>query len=371
MNDREKRHSPRIAATFKVEYESFDKFLLEYSEDISQGGIFLASELVLPLGTVVRLILHLPQARESVQVIGQVVHHRTAADAARMKKKTGMGVEFLDIDSAALRRVREFVDARALPHDVPTAGRSTKPRRAPVDAVIAIDDFAVAQAIVKALGDGFIEPRVVRDGMRALSESIRRTPSLIVAAADLSGMPGSDLLRVIRERSTLSAVPFVLIVPAQQLTEASRLTAFRAGVDDVVSWPVAGVELRARVERILARGASTGLGDRRALRGELRDVSIASLLGLLEMERKSGYLLMVREGETALVGLREGHIVRADVRAPDLVGRDKVFYVLDWTEGRFEFISQDVGTGDEVGTPTTHLLLEHARLRDEQRAGRT
>ena len=39
--------------------------------------------------------------------------------------------------------------------------------------------------------------------------------------------------------------------------------------------------------------------------------------------------------------------------------------VLDWREGHFEFSSCAIDDSDEVGLATTHILLEHARYRDE------
>jgi hypothetical protein len=42
--------------------------------------------------------------------------------------------------------------------------------------------------------------------------------------------------------------------------------------------------------------------------------------------------------------------------------------MLGWTFGQFEFATQDVGGGDEVGQSFTAVLLEHARVSDE--AGR-
>ena len=39
--------------------------------------------------------------------------------------------------------------------------------------------------------------------------------------------------------------------------------------------------------------------------------------------------------------------------------------VLGWDNGQFEFNACPVAGDDEVGVPTTHLLLEHARVADE------
>ena len=40
---------------------------------------------------------------------------------------------------------------------------------------------------------------------------------------------------------------------------------------------------------------------------------------------------------------------------------------LDWSAGNFEFSARDIADPDELGLPTSNLILEHARLRDEAR----
>ena len=39
--------------------------------------------------------------------------------------------------------------------------------------------------------------------------------------------------------------------------------------------------------------------------------------------------------------------------------------MLSWASGSFDFTAGDVTVPDELGLPTSHVLLEHARLTDE------
>jgi hypothetical protein len=43
-----------------------------------------------------------------------------------------------------------------------------------------------------------------------------------------------------------------------------------------------------------------------------------------------------------------------------------VYLVLSWSTGSFEFVPEAVDGDDEVAASTTHLLMEAARLQDEQ-----
>lgn len=372
MDSRDKRLGPRVAATFKVEYESLDKFLLEYGQDISRGGIFLATEFALPLGTVVRLVLHLPDSDEKVQIVGQVIHRRAADEAGAGGKSAGMGVEFLDIDDLPLRRIRAFVDARLgsgqPPAPAPGTGRFRPAAQRQIDALLAIGDGRVAAAVATALGPDFWV-RIAGTGMRALSECVEKPPRLLVVATDLVGITALDLSRAVRQRPAPEGLAVVVLDTGG--TGVSQAAGVQAGADDVLAWPLDDDDLRAGIDRLLLRSANpSDGGDRRALRGSIADLGLGSLFALLELERKSGYLLCVREGETGMLGFRQGRVVRAEVRPPGLRGRDKVFYLLDWREGRFEFVSQDVGSEDEIGESVGHLLIQHAQIRDEEAAAR-
>jgi hypothetical protein len=103
------------------------------------------------------------------------------------------------------------------------------------------------------------------------------------------------------------------------------------------------------------------------LRGELDQITLASVLTVLEMERKTGILLVERANETARVFLRRGRVIRAAVDIPDLHGTAAVYALLGWEAGAFDFLAGDVGGIDEIQTSTAFLLMEGARRMDEAR----
>ena len=89
---------------------------------------------------------------------------------------------------------------------------------------------------------------------------------------------------------------------------------------------------------------------------------------MIELERKTG-LLQVRapNGPSAQILVREGKVVHArldDQEEP--VDAECVYYLLTWGAGEFEFVACLVEGVDRVNVTTTHLLMEGARLIDEQ-----
>ena len=98
-------------------------------------------------------------------------------------------------------------------------------------------------------------------------------------------------------------------------------------------------------------------------------IGLASLLTVLEMERKSGQLLLMKDpGDTARLTLREGRVIRAEIEGKNERGAHAVYHLLGWPNGKFVFTAADTDDAvDEIQTSTTHLLIEGARRLDEQR----
>lgn len=90
---------------------------------------------------------------------------------------------------------------------------------------------------------------------------------------------------------------------------------------------------------------------------------------MLDMEKKSGQLLVTRGEEALLIFIKKGRIAQACVRSQIqrcAQGAESIFYALTWTHGRFEFILQDMSAvADVINAPTTELLVEAARRMDE------
>ena len=72
-------------------------------------------------------------------------------------------------------------------------------------------------------------------------------------------------------------------------------------------------------------------------------------------------LLLLRQDERATLFLSEGRIIRCDIEQVTLRGAEKVFYVLGWSQGRFDFATQEIPASDEVAMSVDDLLAEHTR----------
>jgi hypothetical protein len=142
-----------------------------------------------------------------------------------------------------------------------------------------------------------------------------------------------------------------------------RLEAFRAGVRDFIPRPFLDEELVIRVLRVAAPPAPTV---NPGLRGSIGDIGLGTLLSLFEFERKSGILLLLRQGEVGRIFIADGRIMKVEGTSGNGAPRERIMRLLDWHDGAFEFSPCAIGGRDEVNLSVTQLLLEHARTRDEQ-----
>jgi hypothetical protein len=121
-----------------------------------------------------------------------------------------------------------------------------------------------------------------------------------------------------------------------------------------------------------------------ALEGALSDVGLATVLAIFDLERRSGIITLHdgQAGRNGQVLVRDGRAVGATVHvvvapadggdagdAEPLRGRQALYELLDWRQGRFGFRPAFVDAADELHGTTSELLLDAARRLDEGEAG--
>jgi uncharacterized protein (TIGR02266 family) len=119
----DRRAHARFALALAITLSGENNFYTGLTEDISEGGVFIATHHILPLGTPVIMAFTLPHARKPLQVAGKVRWIREP-DAVRRPGynfggdldrdvKPGMGVEFTNLDAESLAAIKFFTRCRA------------------------------------------------------------------------------------------------------------------------------------------------------------------------------------------------------------------------------------------------------------------
>lgn len=105
-----KRQSPRVRMQAQVDFESDDNFFNGFSANISDGGLFIATVNVLPLGTQVDVGFSLPTG-ERIECKG-VVRWVREIDDKQPEIFPGMGVQFLDLEDRSAQAIERFIQQR-------------------------------------------------------------------------------------------------------------------------------------------------------------------------------------------------------------------------------------------------------------------
>ena len=106
----ERRVSPRVKLCTPIHLASHSNFYTGFTDNISEGGVFVATHNVFPVGTIVRLELMLPGDDEPIDVLGEVrwtVEYSETSDG-----HPGLGVKFIQLSERNAERIRRFTSLR-------------------------------------------------------------------------------------------------------------------------------------------------------------------------------------------------------------------------------------------------------------------
>jgi CheY-like chemotaxis protein len=258
--------------------------------------------------------------------------------------------------------------------------------------ILVVDDDAwILRMVTTVLEKRGYEIFVARDGEEGMEKAQAVTPDLIITDVMMPKLDGWALVKQLRATPQLAFVPVIFLTALG--SDEDRIRGFRLGADDYLAKPFRFEELDLRVAKALKHrhpeaatvkavhgarpgtdgGAGKGGQKPPGIHGSLDQLGLSSLLIVLEMERKSGVLVLSRRGgadggpgETGRVFLRGGRVarVRLDGKLTPK-NHQAIYHMLTWAEGSFEFTALEVDMEDEVKTSTTALLMEGARRIDE------
>ncbi|MBI4566705.1 MAG: response regulator [Planctomycetes bacterium] len=241
------------------------------------------------------------------------------------------------------------------------------------------DDELYLRLVSTTLTEQGYDVVMAQDGVEALNQIKERLPDLIITDILMPKIDGHTLIMRFRTLPGSAYVP-VIFLSARGSTE-DRIYGFRLGADDYLPKPFHTEELVLRIAKALdrRRGIERSTRGMRAgrrtpgssdLHGTLSELGFPSVLTLMDMERKSGILELRHpgRGETAALLIREGQVVQASVDGlVPMKNKEAIYYLAEWTTGRFAFTALPVNVPDEIKTPTAVLLMEAARRLDEQK----
>lgn len=104
-----RREHSRFSVDLDVTVGSDHNFYAGFAENLSAGGVFIATHKLKPVGSKIELSITLPSGSK-VQALGEVRWIRVFNETS--DTPPGMGVKFLEVDEAAVEAITDFLSRR-------------------------------------------------------------------------------------------------------------------------------------------------------------------------------------------------------------------------------------------------------------------
>jgi uncharacterized protein (TIGR02266 family) len=200
----ERRAHPRFPLILAVQYAGAES-VLDYTENLSAGGLFIRTEREFEVGERVTLVVSFPQLLEPLELQVEVLRRRAASPGA----PPGVAVHVPPDRTEDRARLTEVAERIGAPHGKDPAYR-----------VLLVEDNALVASMYTAAlrrlseSDGFpaLGIEVASDGGAAF-DRLLRPPAVDVLVTDVF-MPvfsGITLVEKIRAEPTLAGLPVVVI----------------------------------------------------------------------------------------------------------------------------------------------------------------
>ena len=242
--------------------------------------------------------------------------------------------------------------------------------------VIEGDEDAKA-ALVYALRESGYAVEACGEAVPGFRKACAMLPDCIVLNPQLPDIDGVWIARKIRtETGPIAKVPLLFVGDG---TDASmRIRTLNVGADVFIARPTPTEDIVAQIAALIgmARRLDAGKADSEpmsmsvgaAIRGDLGEFPIASLLMMFEMERRSGIVEVACEsGKRASLTLTSGLFSSTELAGQGRPALEVLRAVLSWQAGRFSFHARDSNSLPAPRASIAALVLEAVRLDDEAR----
>ncbi|NOZ87618.1 MAG: TIGR02266 family protein [Deltaproteobacteria bacterium] len=107
-----RRQYPRKPLKVEINMESESNFFKGFSENISEGGLFVVTHDIRPIGSEVDLEFSLPGNKKKPVYVRAQVRWLREYDTFKPEVDPGMGLKFLDLDPGAREDIERFTAKR-------------------------------------------------------------------------------------------------------------------------------------------------------------------------------------------------------------------------------------------------------------------
>jgi DNA-binding response OmpR family regulator len=239
------------------------------------------------------------------------------------------------------------------------------------------DDEWVSSLLAGAIRDVGYDVLVCSTAKAGLATACAREPDCIICDIDLPDHDGYWVARNVRTQpSRVSVTPFLFLSALDD--QEARLEGFHVGadaymtkpfrVDEVVAQVGALVHMASRLRKrrdSLVSVPPSGSTETTAIQGDLSQMSIATVLTVLELERRTGVVEVTSKKRKAQLEVAMGFVLTGSIGGTPSDAITILRTMLGWKVGRFSFTPQPERPPKGHAQGIGQLLLEAVRLEDE------
>jgi uncharacterized protein (TIGR02266 family) len=245
MADIERRRDPRVPFVLRVEYPGVDGAVLDATEDLSAGGLFIRTERQLAVGERLYLVLSFPRLLAPLELEVEVVRQRSPASG----EPPGLAVKIPQDKPEGREQLARLAQAAlASAKGETAAGRGYR-------VLLVEDNPLVTEMYVRALADAGnpVTTESAGNGLEALERIFSSPPDLVISDLFMPIMDGFTLIERLRGDSRTEHLPVVVITAGGN---EARERAADLGVDVYLQKPVRFANLANTVRTLLTSTAS-------------------------------------------------------------------------------------------------------------------
>ena len=247
----------------------------------------------------------------------------------------------------------------------------------PGSVLVIDDDEWVGRLLAVALRESGYEVHISVSAVEGYEKAVEMVPDCIICDVDLPDVDGFWVARKIRMSPDKVSITPILFLSGLDDRD-TRLQGFHVGADVYMTKPFRIDEVVAQVGALvqmalrLRQSRKTFLSippTEAAMQGDLAQMSVATVLTLLDMERRSGKLEVSSKEQKAVLSITSGAIGSATLGGDTREPLELLRTLLTWNVGRFAFHPDSSEAAPPREASINALLMEAVRLEDELREG--
>ena len=252
-----KREHLRSSLMLKVEYKSTTEFINDYTENISAGGVFIATSATFSSGEVIDFIISFPGLLDPINIRGEIIWTRQASE----NDPAGIGVRFL-MEESPDRDLLQSLIKKLQSEDTDQADLELSQEKKTFRVLLVEDNLVVRDMFrygIQKLSarDGFSSSHfevVEADNGKEGWELLRQDAfNLVIVDLYMPVMDGGQLIEMIRADERLKSIPVLVVSSGGR---DGRLRAIQTGADVYLDKPIKLKEMMETIEALMTMGHS-------------------------------------------------------------------------------------------------------------------